>query len=52
MPFLSSRTGKAPWFGYILYALCMGLSLSVILLVGIPFDLIGEAFGITALVFS
>jgi|LAHS01.1.fsa_nt_gb uncharacterized protein len=51
MPFLSSRTGKAPWIGYIVYALCMGLSLSVILLVGIPFDLIGEAFGITALVF-
>jgi FtsH-binding integral membrane protein len=51
MPIVSSRTGKAPWVGYILYALCMGVSLSVVLLAGVSFGTIGEAFGLTALVF-
>lgn len=45
----SMKTGKAPWVGYFLYALLMGVVFSVILLAGIPFELIGEALGITAL---
>jgi uncharacterized protein len=51
MPVFSRKSGRAPWFGYILYALCMGIMLSVVLLAGVSFQLIGEAFGMTALVF-
>lgn len=51
MPAASRRSGKAPWFGYILYAVCMGIALSVVLLAGVSFALIGEAFGLTSLVF-
>ncbi|MFA6620275.1 MAG: Bax inhibitor-1 family protein [Bacilli bacterium] len=51
MPVLARKSGRAPWFGFILYALCMGIMLSAILLLGVPFEIIGEAFGITALIF-
>jgi uncharacterized protein len=51
MPVLSRKSGRAPWFGYILYAVCMGILLSSILLLGVRFEIIGEAFGITAFIF-
>jgi FtsH-binding integral membrane protein len=51
MPFVSRKTGKAPWIGYILYALCIGIGFSFLLLAGFSYQLIGEAFGLTALVF-
>ena len=51
MPFISRKSGMAPWFGYILYALCIGVALSVVLLAGVSYALIGEAFGITSLIF-
>lgn len=47
----SSKTGKAPWVGFILYALCMGIGFSLILLAGVDFATIGEAFALTALCF-
>lgn len=51
LPVVSRRTGRAPWFGYILYALTMGIMLSVVLLAGVPFEIVGEAFGLTAAIF-
>lgn len=48
----STKTGKAPWVGFILYAICMGVAFSVILLAGIDFETIGEALAITALSFG
>ncbi len=48
----SLKTGKAPWVGFLLYAICMGLVFSVILLAGIDFGTIGEALGLTALAFG
>ncbi len=48
----SLKTGKAPWVGFIVYAICMGITFSVILLAGIDFGTIGEAFGLTALAFG
>lgn len=48
----SAKTGKAPWVGFILYAMCMGVAFSVILLAGIDFETIGEALAITALSFG
>lgn len=40
------------WFPYILFTVCMGLLLTVILLSGIKFYIVGEAFGITTLLFA
>lgn len=52
LPFVSQKSGHAPWFGYILYALCIGIGFSVLLFIpGVTAGLIGEAFGLTALVF-
>lgn len=51
LPFAAQKSGHAPWFGYILYAVCVGIGFSLILLAGVSFALIGEAFGLTALVF-
>jgi len=48
----SLKTGKAPWVGFLLYAICMGLVFSIILLAGIDFGTIGEALGLTALSFG
>lgn len=46
------RQGKhSLWIPYILYTLIMGFFLSSFLLVGVPFEMFGEAFGITALTF-
>ena len=50
---LKAAFGKGSlWFPYILYAICMGLLLTAVLLTGISFYIIGEAFGITTLVFA
>jgi FtsH-binding integral membrane protein len=47
--FTSLRSGKAPWVGYLIYALCVGFGFSLILLVpGMELNVVGEAFGITA----
>jgi FtsH-binding integral membrane protein len=52
MSIVSYKTGKAPWVGYIIYALCVGVGFSLILLAGVDFGTIGEAFGITAASFG
>lgn len=51
MTIVSAKTGKAPWVGYILYAVFTGVIGSLILLAGFDFGTIAEAFGLTALVF-
>lgn len=48
----SMKTGKAPWVGFLLYAVCMGVTFSLILLAGVDFGTIGEALGLTALAFG
>ncbi len=48
----SIATGKAPWIGFILYAICIGGAFSLILLAGVSLGVIAEAFGITALAFG
>ena len=48
----SLKTGKAPWVGFLLYAVCMGVSFSLVLLSGVDFGTIGEALGLTALSFG
>ena len=49
---VSARTGKAPWIGFILYAIFLGFGLSLIFLAGVDFLTVGEAFGLTALCFG
>jgi FtsH-binding integral membrane protein len=51
MSIFSLKTGRAPWAGYIVYALCLGIGFSVILLANVDFGTVGEAFGITAGIF-
>ena len=51
IPFRAAVSGKSLWVPYILYAIFMGVIMSAILLAGIPFWMIGEAFGITCLAF-
>jgi FtsH-binding integral membrane protein len=51
MSIVSAKTGRAPWVGYILYAVFTGVIGSLILLAGFDFGTIAEAFGLTALVF-
>lgn len=46
------KTKRAPWVGYILYALCIGGFLSIIILAGIDLYTLAEAFGATALAFG
>lgn len=48
----SMKTGKAPWVGFLLYAVCMGVCFSLVLLSGVDFGTIGEALGLTALSFG
>ena len=48
----SVKTGKAPWIGFILYAIFMGGAFSLILLGGISLQVVAEAFLITALAFG
>ncbi|MCR5491451.1 MAG: Bax inhibitor-1 family protein [Bacilli bacterium] len=40
------------WFPYILFTVSMGVLLTAVLLTGIKFYIVGEAFGITTLVFG
>ncbi len=40
------------WFPYILFTICMGLLLTAVLLTGISFYVVGEAFAITTLTFG
>lgn len=49
---LSIVRTKAPWFGFILYAICVGLVFTVLLMAGISVATVAEAFGITALAFG
>jgi FtsH-binding integral membrane protein len=52
MAIVSAKTGKAPWVGYIIYALLFGVIIGSFLLIpGMDFATMGEAFGITALAF-
>lgn len=51
IPIRAARSGKSLWFPYILYAFFVGVLLIAVLLTGIPFWMIGEAFGITTLAF-
>lgn len=52
IPIRAARSGKSLWVPYILYSVFMGVILTAILLAGIPFWMIGEAFGITCLAFG
>lgn len=52
IPMRAARSGKSLWVPYILYCVFMGILLTAVLLAGIPFYLIGEAFGITTLAFG
>ncbi len=49
---LSIFRKKAPWFGFILYAVFVGLAFTVLLIAGISVATVAEAFGITALAFG
>jgi FtsH-binding integral membrane protein len=49
---ISARTGKAPWIGFVLYAVFLGFAISLIFLAGVDFVTVGEAFGLTALCFG
>lgn len=49
---LSVRSGKAPWVGFVLYAIFLGFALSLVLFAGVDFYTMGEAFGLTALCFG
>ena len=52
IPIRAARSGKSLWVPYILYSIFMGIILSAVLLAGIEFWMIGEAFGITCLAFG
>ena len=52
IPMRAARSGKSLWVPYILYSVFMGILLIAVLLTGIPFWMIGEAFGITCLAFG
>lgn len=53
MLIVSARSGKAPWVGYILYALAIGVTFSVFILApNVTADVLLEAFGLTALAFG
>lgn len=46
---VSIRTHRAPWVGFIIYALAMGfLFAAIILIPGVTYGMIGQAFGISA----
>ncbi len=50
--FSSMRSNKAPWVGFILYAVFVGFAFSIFLITGISIVTFAEAFGITALAFG
>ena len=52
IPIRAALSGKSLWVPYILYAIFMGVLLSAVLLAGVPFYLIGEAFAVTSLAFG
>lgn len=52
IPVRAARSGKSLWVPYVLYCIFMGFLLSAVLLTGIPFWMIGEAFGLTCLAFA
>ncbi|MDY6391820.1 MAG: Bax inhibitor-1 family protein [Bacilli bacterium] len=52
IPVRAARSGKSLWVPYILYCFFMGVLLTTVLLAGIPFWMIGEAFGLTCLAFG
>lgn len=52
MMFYGRKSGKAPWIPYIIYAIAMGFALSLLLFAGVSYELMGEAFGLSALVFG
>ncbi|MCR5348985.1 MAG: Bax inhibitor-1 family protein [Bacilli bacterium] len=51
IPVNARKKGSGLWFPYILFSIFMGVLLSAILLTGVKFYIIAEAFGITALAF-
>ena len=52
IPVRLARGGKSIWVPYILYSVFMGFLLTAILLAGIDFYIIGEAFLITSVAFA
>lgn len=52
IPIKAARGTGSLWVPYILYSVFMGILLTAVLLAGIPFWMIGEAFGITTLAFG
>ena len=52
IPIKMARGNGSIWVPYILYSFFMGVLLTAVLLAGIPFYMIGEAFGITVLAFG
>ena len=52
IPVRAARNGKSLWVPYVLYCVFMGVLLTAILLAGVSFYIIGEAFGITVLGFT
>ena len=46
-----SKSKKGAWIPYIIYCLTMGLWPGALLALGVQFEIMGEAFGFTALVF-
>lgn len=50
--FYGRKSGKAPWIPYIIYALAMGVALSLFLFIGVSESLMAQAFGLSSLVFG
>lgn len=46
------KTEKAPWVGFLLYAIFIGFAFSTFILTGIDFATMGEAFALTAIAFG
>jgi FtsH-binding integral membrane protein len=45
------RSRKAPWVGYVLYAVLMGGLFSVLVMTGVSLEIMAEAFGLTSIAF-
>jgi FtsH-binding integral membrane protein len=46
-----SRDKKGAWIPYLIYCVCMGVWPAFLLIFGVSFELMGEAFGLTSLCF-
>jgi len=46
-----SKDRKGAWIPFLIYCVCMGIWPGALLLLGVPVTLMGEAFGITSIVF-